>query len=94
MKDGKRREAARQEAETYAPRPQDTRWMYGIVAAAVALLVIIAIGAFYAIDMWGQPVLVAAILALGFAAGLLIHRLRTRRHDAAHRHEYDKAGSP
>lgn len=94
MKDGRRREAARQEAETYAPRPQDTRWMYGVVATAIALLVIIAIGAFYAIDLWGQPVLVATILALGFAAGLLTHTLRTRRHNAAHRYEYDKAGSP
>ena len=94
MKDGKRREAARREAENYAPRPQDNRWMYGLVAAAVALLVIIAVGAFYTIDMWGQPVLVAVVLALSFAAGLLIRALRKRRHDAAHRYEYDKAGSP
>jgi hypothetical protein len=64
--------------------------MYGVVAVSVLLMGLIAVGGFYAIDVWNQPLLVGALVATTLLGALVVRRLRVKRHDAAHRFEYDK----
>ena len=91
MKDPDRKEDARQRAEEYAPRPRDSRALYGVVAASVALVAAIAVGRFYAIDLGGQLLSLTVITVLAFGAGLVVRRVRMHRHRKAHRAEYDDA---
>jgi len=90
LKNEVRREAARERAEAYAPRPQDTRFMYGTIAVSVLLIGMAVIGGFYDVDLWTRPWIIVLLVALAAAIGLLIRRLRMRRHRSAHRQEYDR----
>lgn len=90
MRDEIRRDAARRRAEVYAPRPTDTRFMYGIIAVSMLLVGMAVIGGFYGVDLWTSPWLIALLVALAALVGLLVRRLRMRRHRTAHRQEYDR----
>ena len=92
MKDRHRKESARLRAEAYAPAPTDSRLLYGVIAVALLLMVIAAAGAFYAVDLWRQPLLIAALAAFAFAIGLIVRRFQMRQHRIAHRVEYNRVG--
>ena len=64
--------------------------MYGIVAVSVLLIGMAVIGGFYDVNLWTRPWLIALLIGLAAVAGLLIRRVRMRRHRAAHRQEYDR----
>lgn len=92
MKDLLRKEAARRRAEKYAPAPEDTSLMYGVVVASMMLVATISVAAFYSLDLAPYLTAVAALVVLAFAAGLLIRLVQTSRHRRAHRSEYDAVG--
>ena len=89
MKNAARKERARLRAEAYAPRPTDSSLLYGIVSASAVLLAMLAFGAFYEINLWSQPLITVALVALAFATGIVLRRLKMGRHRSAHRVEYD-----
>ncbi len=90
MRNNERREAARLRAEAYAPMPQDTRMMYGLVSVSLLFLGLVGIGWFYSVDLWREPLAIAGLVALAFGLGLLARRVTMERHRSAHRVEYDR----
>lgn len=92
MKDSVRREAARVRAEAYAPAPTDSRLLYGAIAVILLLLGLIAFGEFYAIDVWRQPLIIVVLAAMAAVAGLMFRMRQARRHQHAHRNEYEIGG--
>ena len=90
MKDEKRRGVARGLAEEYAPRPISSYPMYGIVGASLAGLGLYAFAVFYDVDLVAYPVWIVVALLATFFASIVLRMVRSRRHRAAHRHEYDK----
>jgi len=90
MKDEKRRSVARRVAEEYAPRPISSYLMYGIVGACLAGLGLYAFAVFYDVDLIDYPAWIALALLLAFIGSIALRMVRSRRHAAAHRHEYDK----
>ena len=90
MKDDKRRGAARKLAEGYAPRPISSLLMYGIVGSSAAGIGLVAVASFYDVDPLAHPLWVAAILLTVFVGSMVFRMIRSRRHAAAHRHEYRK----
>jgi len=91
MKDRKRRVASRIRAEEYAPRPQSSWLMYGVIGVVLGCLALVAFARFYDVSPLGYPIWIAAVLLAVFAASIVLRLLRSRRHSAAHRREYDKA---
>lgn len=94
LKDRKRRNEARKRAEKYAPRPLSSFLMYGIVGVGLAILALLAFARFYELDPFAYPLWVAAAMLLVFIGSIVLRLVRSRRHAAAHRREYDKAGKP
>ena len=94
MKNAARKERARLRAEAYASKPTDSSLLYGIVSASALLLVMLAFGAFYEINLWSQPLITVVLIALAFATGVVLRRLRMGRHRSAHRVEYDGDEAP
>ncbi len=90
MRDEVRKEAAREVAEGYAPQPMDGTVMYGFVGAMLALLGLIAFGAFYDFDLSIHPLEAIAVIATASAVALVLRFIRHRRHATAHRAEYDR----
>ena len=91
MKDPVRKEAAREVAEGYAPRPQDGFVMYGAVGILLAGLALFAFGRFYDFDFSFHPLLAVAVIAVGCVGALVLLVIRRRRHRTAHQAEYDKS---
>jgi hypothetical protein len=92
MKDKKRRGDARRLAEEYAPRPISSYLMYGIVGVSLAGLGLYAFANFYDVDPLAYPLWIALSLVAVFAGSIGLRMARTRRHEAAHRREYNKLG--
>jgi hypothetical protein len=90
MKDRKRRIEARKRAEDYAPQPLTSLFMYGVVGACLAGLAWAAFANFYDLNPFAEPFWLAAALILAFGGAMALRVARGRRHNAAHRHEYDK----
>jgi uncharacterized membrane protein YeaQ/YmgE (transglycosylase-associated protein family) len=90
MRDPVRKEAARKLAEGYAPRPQDGFVMYAVVGVLLAGLALFTFGQFYNFDFSFHPLLAVTVLAAGCIGALVLLTVRRRRHNAAHRREYDK----
>jgi len=67
--------------------------MYGVIGAVLAGLLFIGFGKFYEMDMWTHPIWLVGILLLVFAGSMFLRVFRRRRHEAAHRREYDNMGS-
>jgi hypothetical protein len=93
VRDKIRREDARLRAEAYAPAPKDSRFLYVVIAIVLLFLAMAAIGGFYAIDVWREPLVVVGLAAMAAAAGLAFRFRKTRLHKAAHRNEYEQ-GDP
>lgn len=92
MKDQRRKDEARVRAQAYAPVPTDSRLLYGVVSASLLLVLVLIVGGFYAVDPLRYPLALTGLMALAFGLGLIVRRVRLRRHRHAHRMEYDKAG--
>lgn len=90
MKDKQRRNRARKRAETYAPRPVSSLLMYGIVGVGLAGLAWAAFSRFYDLDPFAHPIWITSSLIAAFAGAVVLWLVRSRRHTAAHRREYDK----
>jgi protein-S-isoprenylcysteine O-methyltransferase Ste14 len=90
MRDETRRDAAREAAEGYAPKPMDGSLMYGFVGVVLALLALFAFSRFYDSDLSIHPLVAIAVIATAFAAAVILRIVRQKRHDTAHRAEYDK----
>jgi protein-S-isoprenylcysteine O-methyltransferase Ste14 len=88
VRDKIQKEEARVRAEAYAPAPKDSRLLYAVIAVALLLLLLAAVGGFYAIDVWQHPFIIAALTCLAAAGGLASRFWRSRRHNIAHRDEY------
>ena len=88
MKEMKRRDEAEKAAELYAPKPQSTILIYGLVSICICGLALIAFGRFYSVDVLQYPLAVARVFIAIFVAGMVLHRSRSGRHTRAHRAEY------
>jgi O-antigen/teichoic acid export membrane protein len=93
MEDSNRRQAARERAEEYAPRPESSFLMYGVVGTVIAGIALFAFSRFYSLDPLAYPLWVVAALVLVFAGSLLLRIVRSSRHHTALRDEYDKTES-
>jgi O-antigen/teichoic acid export membrane protein len=91
MKDQKRRVASRMRAEKYAPRPQGSWLVYGVVGVVLGCLALVAVGRFYDLSPLAYPMSIAAVLLAVFMGSIVLRSIRSRRHSVAHRREYDKA---
>lgn len=92
MKDRMRRNEAQRRAEEYAPRPFSSFLMYGIVGVGLAFLTLVALARFYGLDLFAYPLWVAAALVLALIVSIALRLVRSRRHEAARRREYDRLG--
>jgi len=90
MKDKKRRKEAQERAENYAPRPDTSVLMYGVVGVCLAGVAWAAFTRFYDLEFFAYPVWMAVVFLLVFAGSIALRMLRSRRHASAHRREYDK----
>jgi hypothetical protein len=79
-------------ATKYAPKPQGSSLLYGLIAVAVLAIAMTAAGRFYAIDFLSFPVSVAIGGAAAFVFGVLLRGRRARAHRAAVDDEYDRSG--
>jgi hypothetical protein len=64
--------------------------MYGVVGVVLGALALVALGRFYSVSPLAYPMWIAAVLLAVFAGSIAVRIVRTRRHAAAHRREYDK----
>jgi ABC-type Fe3+ transport system permease subunit len=90
MKDKKRKHASRVRAERYAPQPQSSWLMYGVVGVVLGSLAIWALGRFYSVSPLEYSAWIVVALLAVFAGSIALRTVRSRRHAIAHRREYDK----
>ncbi len=90
MKDDARRQAARQAAQEYAPRPESGLAMYAAVGIVLSGLALLLFGRFYDIDMLTHPLWAFGLVGVVFAGAICLWLVRSRRHKQAHRIEYDR----
>jgi hypothetical protein len=85
MKDRKRNVASRIRAEEYAPRPQGSWLMYGVIGVVLGSLALIAFARFYDVAPLAYPVWIGVALLAVFAGSIALRIFRSRRHAVAHR---------
>lgn len=90
MKNKLQNERARMLAGVYAPRPESSALMYGLIATSVAGLALFAFSRFYGLDALAHPLWIAVAAVLIFIVSMTLQFHLVRRHNAAHRAEYDK----
>jgi protein-S-isoprenylcysteine O-methyltransferase Ste14 len=90
MGDDVRREQARLRAEAYAPAPKDSWLLYVGIAVVLLFLGLVAVGGFYAIDVWQQPMVIVALAFVAAGAGLALRFRQSARHEEAHRNEFNR----
>lgn len=92
MKNQRQKERARTLAEIYAPRPQSSAMMYGIVATSLASVALVIFSRFYGLDAFAHLrwIIVAAVMI--FFTSMVMQLHMARRHATAHQSEYDKMG--
>lgn len=77
-------------AESYAPQPTSSILMYVYVGVALAVLGLASFGQFYNIDIISHPVWTAPIIVLTILVAISLRMSRSRRHNRAHRIEYER----
>lgn len=70
-------------AAQYAPKPQASSLLYGLIAVAILAIGLMAIGEFYSVDVLSFPLSLAVGGAAAFVVGVLLRRKRARAHRAA-----------
>ena len=93
MPEIERREKARDAAIVYAPVPESSSLMYGIVAVVLLGVFLWFIGQFYGLDLVGHPISVSVGLVLIFIGEVLLRRRRKHQHNRAFDTEYERGGS-
>lgn len=86
------RRDARAAANKYAPRPESSYTMYGVVAVLSVVMTAWIISLFYDISLLSHPVPLCIGFGVTFLGGLALRRLRGRRHRAAFDAEYKDRG--
>lgn len=89
MKDKTRRRAARKVAEEYAPWPEGIA-MYILVAITLAVIGLGVFADFYDVDMISLPIVYVPFILAIVAIAFFLRIIRKRRHNKAHRAEYDR----
>lgn len=92
MRDKQRKNDARRRAESYAPRPASSVLMYGIVGVGLAALAWVAFSRFYGLEPFAHPLWMAIAFLVVFIGSIALRLVRSRRHESAHRQEYEKVG--
>lgn len=77
-------------AEVYAPRPQSSAVIYGVVATSLASVALVLFCRFYDLDAVAYPLWIGGAGVLIFLASMILQLHLVRRHRTAHRVEYDK----
>ena len=90
MKERARKNTARTIAETYAPQPKSSAFMYAVLGIMSAGLSLIIFGKFYAVDVLAHPVWMSGVVVSAITVAVILWFVRTRRHHAARGAEYDK----
>jgi hypothetical protein len=94
LTDQKRRAQARDAATEYAPYPDGSSFLYGMIAVVLAAIAVWAIGQFYDIDVVLHPMFVFLSLAVAFASGVVLRKRREQQHIAAYEVEREKRSAP
>jgi len=81
---------SRSAAEAYAPSPEGSSILYGLISTVVVGMTFWVVGSFYGFNWLSQPVLFVASGVAGFVGGVALRKLRKRRHNEAYDHEYEK----
>lgn len=80
---------ARAAAQSYAPKPNGSVITYGLIAAALVLVVAAIAGAFYRVDVFSSLWPIALVTLAAFAGGAALRVRRRRAHERAFSAEYD-----
>jgi hypothetical protein len=80
---------ARAAAQSYAPKPNGSTITYGLIAAALVLVVALIAGAFYRVDVLASLWPIALVTLAAFAAGVALRVRRRSAHELAFSAEYD-----
>lgn len=86
----KRSRDSRSAAELYAPAPEGSSILYGLISIVIVGMAFWIVGLFYGLNFLSQPVLVIGAGVAAFIGGVLLRKLRKRRHNDAYDHEYEK----
>ena len=79
-------------ASSYAPKPNGSIVVYGLIASVLFGVAIVLLGGFYGFDVTSYPVLGALGLAAAFALGVWFRIGRKRRHKEALAIEHARLG--
>lgn len=88
MRQNKRQAEAREAANGYAPKPNGSSILYGLIAVTLMGMAIIIVSIFYQADMGAFPISIGIVLALAFVGGVVLRRRRRRQHSVAYAEEY------
>lgn len=84
----RRQAKAREAANGYAPMPNGSSILYGLIAVTLMGMAIIIVSIFYQADMGAFSILIGIALASAFVAGVLLRKRRRRQHGVAYAEEY------
>ena len=84
-----RENLATKRAEEYAPMPEGGTLMAGVCGAVVAVLIDVAVSAFYGWQVRDHILIMAVLIVVGFMVGFLGHKRLARRHRKARREELE-----
>lgn len=70
-------------AAAYAPKPQASALLYGVIAVAILGIVLTVIGRFYSVNFMSFPISIAIGGTAAFVFGVFLRRKRARAHLAA-----------
>jgi hypothetical protein len=85
-----RRIDSRIAAEKYAPTPQGSSLLYGLIAVVMLGMTFWSLGRFYSFSFLEHPAFLVGVGAVAFCGGFILRRIRKQRHDAAYLKEYKR----
>lgn len=81
---------SRTAAEEYAPTPQGSSLLYGVIAVVLLAMTLWILGRFYNFSFLEHPAFLVSVGAVAFCGGFILRRVRKQRHDAAYVNECKK----
>lgn len=85
-----RRTDSRIAAEKYAPTPQGSSLLYGVIAVVMLGMTLWILGRFYSFSFLEHPAFLVSVGAVAFFGGFILKRVRKQRHHAAYVNECTK----
>lgn len=85
-----RRTDSRNAAEKYAPTPQGSSLLYGLIAVVLLGASLWIIGRFYGFSFPDHPTFLVTGSVVAFCGGFILRRVRRHRHDVAYVKEFNK----